>query len=266
MRVNEVRCKSILSESKLYGVDYSINPYTGCGHGCKYCYAVFMKRYTDHGEPWGEFVDVKVNAPDRLMEDLIKTEPGSVLLSSVTDAYQPLEEEYEITREVLEILQRADFPVSILTKNDLVLRDLEVLKEFSPEKISVGFTINFLDEKDRKNWEPGAPSIQDRLQALEKLHSEQIPAYLHVGPWFEGITDLEEILEETGEFIQELQIEDLNWRRKKPILKVVESNYPGLAERYKKISRDGSTYRERLEEKVKRIRNKFDVPVKLFLN
>ncbi|MFB6075601.1 MAG: radical SAM protein, partial [Candidatus Aenigmatarchaeota archaeon] len=188
MKINKMECKSILSESKLYNIKYSINPYTGCQHGCKYCYAVFMKKYTNHEEPWGNFVDVKINAPDKLKDELIKAEEGPILLSSVTDPYQPIEEKYGITQEILKILSKTGFPVSILTKSDLVLRDLDILKKFSPEKISVGFTINFTDDEDRKNWEPATSTIEDKTKALKKLHSERITTYVHVGPWFDGIT------------------------------------------------------------------------------
>lgn len=264
MEVNDVKCKSILSKSKLYGVDYSINPYTGCGHSCRYCYAVFMRRFTDHDEKWGKFVDVKVNAADKLREDLMKAEPGSVLLSSVTDAYQPLERKYELTREILEVLSGTEFPVTILTKSGLVLRDLDILKKFDHGNLSVGFTLNFLGERDREAWEPGAPPLDDRVKALKKLSSEGIPAYVHVGPYFEGITDLEGILERTEDYITEMQIENLNWRRKEEIMETVRKNYPELEERYEKISRNGSCTKK-LKEDVERLRGK-DVPVRLFMD
>lgn len=266
MEIREVRCKSILSKSGLYGVDYSINPYTGCQHGCRYCYAVYMKKYTDHGEPWGEFVDVKINAPEKMKEDLIKAEPGSVLLSSVTDPYQPLEKKYRITRKILQVLAKTGFSVTILTKNDLVLRDMDVLKKFDHGNISVGFTINFLSEKDRKIWEPLAPPIDDRIEALQELSSEGVPTYVHVGPYFEGITDLEEILEWTEDLIAELQVENLNWTRRKEVLRCVKQNYPELEERYREISRSQEGYKNHLKEKVRSLRRKTEIPVRLFLD
>jgi DNA repair photolyase len=266
MEVREITCKSVLSESRLYDVDYSINPYTGCQHGCRYCYAVYMKKYTDREEPWGEFVDVKVNVPEKLKEDLIKAEPGSVLLSSVTDPYQPAEKKYGITREILEILSETNFPVSILTKNDMVLRDMDVIKEFSPGKISIGFTVNFMDEEDRRIWEPAASPIQDRVDALEKLSSENIPTYAHVGPYLEGITDLEKILERIEKYIFEFQIENLNTNRRREIMKCISENYPELEERYRQILKDGSRYLRNLRNEVDSIKRKYDLPVNLFID
>ena len=92
MIVKEIQAKAILSVSKVY--DYVINPYTGCQHGCTYCYARFMKRFTGHKEPWGEFVDVKINAPYLLRVEINKKKKGSVWMSGVCDPYQPQEEKH----------------------------------------------------------------------------------------------------------------------------------------------------------------------------
>jgi len=125
MIVKEILCKSVLSKSGISSVDYAVNPYVGCQHGCVYCYARFMKRFTGHGEEWGEFVDVRVNAPQVLTRELSRTAKGVVLLSSVTDPYQPLEKKYELTRKCLQKLLMYQFPITILTKSTLVLRDLD---------------------------------------------------------------------------------------------------------------------------------------------
>ncbi|MFP4116468.1 MAG: radical SAM protein [Candidatus Aenigmatarchaeota archaeon] len=266
MKIEEVQCKSTLSNTKLYGLDYSVNPYTGCGHSCAYCYAVYMKKFTDHEEDWGSFVDVKVNAPEVLRKEVKKKDSGSVLLSSVTDAYQPLEERYGITRELLEILQENGFSVSILTKSDLVLRDLDVLKKFDHGRLSVGFTVNFTEEEDRKIWEPEASSIEERIEGLKKLHEEGIPTYVHVGPWLEGITDLEKILEKVEDYIYEFQVENLNKKRGEIVMKVIRENYPGLAEKYEHIMEDLSGHNKRLKEEAKTLRRKSSVPVKVYVD
>ncbi len=266
MEIQEVKCKSIMSESGIYGVDYAINPYTGCEHGCKYCYATFMKKYSGHSEPWGDFVDVKTNADRVLQNDLMDNDKGSVLLSSVTDPYQPIEEEYELTRKILERLSRTRFPVNILTKSDLVLRDLDILKNFSSERISVGFTINYLDDSDRKIWEPRASAIEDRLDALKKISDSEIDCYVHIGPYFEGITDLEAVSEKVEDYAQELQIESVNLENKsEKIMEVLENNYPSILEKYKIIMEDPSAYRNRLTRKVEEIRRRTDMDISLFL-
>ena len=105
MKIKEIHSKSILSPSKIY--DYVVNPYVGCQHACSYCYARFMKRFTGHKEPWGDFVDVKINAPDLLSKEIKKKRMGTVWVSGVCDPYQPLEAKYKLTRRCLEILARA---------------------------------------------------------------------------------------------------------------------------------------------------------------
>ncbi|MFC1787059.1 radical SAM protein [Halobacteriota archaeon] len=159
MIVKEVYAKTILSKSKVF--DYTINPYIGCEHDCTYCYARFMKRFTDHNEDWGEFVDIKINAAGLLRRELKKKQVGKVWISGVCDPYQPLEKKYELTRRCLEVLLKSGWPVTIQTKSPLVLRDLELLREF--DEIEVGLTITTADENIRKIFEPKAPPIKQRI-------------------------------------------------------------------------------------------------------
>src|SRR3989304_2124443 len=137
--IREIQAKSILTKSGIPGVDYCINPYVGCSHGCRYCYATFMKRYTGHTEPWGGFVDVKITAPEILQRQLKRARNGRGMISSVTDAYQHIESKYKPTRQCLEILLQNQSPVDILTKSPLVLRDMDIIKKF--KDIEVGITI-----------------------------------------------------------------------------------------------------------------------------
>lgn len=178
--VREVRAKSILSRSGIDGISYTVNPYTGCAHACRYCYATFMKRFTGHGEPWGEFVDIKINAPDLLARQLPRAAHGNVILSSVTDPYQPAEARYGLTRACLEVLSKQSFPVRILTKSPLVLRDIDLIKTFAD--MEVGITITTEDDTVRQLFEPHAPPIAERLRALRELHEQGIRTYAFVGP------------------------------------------------------------------------------------
>ena len=174
MKISEVFCKSILVPSRIYGVDYALNPYTGCQHNCAYCYAVFMKKFSNHTQPWGDFVDVKINAPTVLKKQLKQKNQGRVLVSSVTDAYQPVEKQYEVTRRCLERFQNSPWIVSILTKSSLVVRDIDVLKRLNCE---VGFTFTTFDESIKPVFEQGSSSIEDRLTALKTIHDAHIPTY-----------------------------------------------------------------------------------------
>ena len=153
--IREIKAKSILTKSGIPGVDYCVNPYVGCSHGCRYCYATFMKRYTGHTEPWGGFVDVKINAPEILQRQLKRARNGRVMISSVTDAYQQIESKYKLTRQCLEILLQNQSPVDILTKSPLVLRDMDIIKKF--KDIEVGITITTNDEEISRVFEANAP-------------------------------------------------------------------------------------------------------------
>ena len=178
--IKEINAKSILTQSGIPGADYCINPYTGCAHGCLYCYASFMKRFTNHTEPWGTFVDVKINAPYILRKQLRRIRKGPVIISSVTDAYQPIESQYKITRKCLEELLPYEFSVDILTKSPLVARDIDLIKQF--KSIDVGITITTDDERIKKIFEPKAPSIESRIETLRKLHRGGVRTYAFIGP------------------------------------------------------------------------------------
>jgi len=178
MKIKEIKAKNILSKSKVY--DWTINPYVGCQHGCIYCYAKFMKRFSGHKENWGEFVDVKINAPELLNQEIKKKKKGRVWISGVCDPYQPVEKKYELTKKCLEILQKNNWPVVIQTKSPLVLRDLELLKKF--QEIEVGFTITTDDEEIRKIFELRTVPINERIETLDKLHQEGIKTFVMIAP------------------------------------------------------------------------------------
>lgn len=128
MIVREIFTKSILSKSQIQ--DYAINPYVGCSHACRYCYAAFMRRFTGHKEKWGEFVDIKVNAPDLLAREIKKKRLGRVWVSGVCDPYQSVEKRYKLTARYLKILLENQWPVTIQTKSSLVLRDIDIFEKF----------------------------------------------------------------------------------------------------------------------------------------
>ncbi len=139
-----------------------------------------MKKYTGHLEPWGEFVDVKVNAPLLLSRQLSRAQHGTVILSSVTDPYQQIEAKYELTRACLTALAEHDLPAEVLTKSPLVQRDIDILARCGD--IEVGLTITTDNDKIRRIFEPGAPAIESRVRALETLHRAGIRTYAFVGP------------------------------------------------------------------------------------
>ena len=180
MVVQEILVKSALTRSRIPSVTYCLNPYLGCQHGCRYCYAEFMRKFTPHQEPWGQFVDAKINIAEVLVKEVRRTKKADVSISTVTDPYQPLEKKYGLTRACLKILLEHQFPISILTKSPLVLRDLDLLKCF-PD-CEVGLTITTNDDQIRQIFEPHAPAIHTRLEMLRRLKAAGIRTYAFIGP------------------------------------------------------------------------------------
>jgi DNA repair photolyase len=190
MYIKEIQSKAILSKSKIF--PYVINPYVGCQHNCTYCYARFMKRFTGHREPWGQFVDVKVNAVELLEKEILKKKPGRVWISGVCDPYQPLERKYQLTRGCLQILAEHHWQVTVQTRSPLVLRDIDILK--TGENFEVGLSITTADDSIRYKFEPSTPPITERLHTLDELHKAGIRTFAMLAPLLPGSEDLPDLL------------------------------------------------------------------------
>lgn len=181
--VREIEAKSILNASKIY--DYCVNPYTGCQVGCAYCYAaLFMRRYSGHSEPWGDFVDAKVNAPSLLARQIVKAKRGTIWFASVCDPYQPLEERYALTRRSLEVLAGREFPVVIQTKSARVRRDLDVIRRIPG--VEVGFSAASDDETIIRAFERMSSPVGERIEVLKEFKAAGIPTYAFAGPLLPG--------------------------------------------------------------------------------
>jgi len=188
LRVREVECASALQKTRLEGIDYALNPYLGCTHACTYCYSPHIIR---EKRTWGKFLDVRINMPHILARELKRMPRGTVGVGTVTDPYQPAEGRYRITRYCLELLRRHSFPVSIQTKSDLVVRDLDILGDMEAE---VGFTITALDRRTAALYQPGAPSPDRVLDALQRVSGAGVATYVFIGPILPGVST-EELLE-----------------------------------------------------------------------
>ena len=193
LEVREVRCNKLVHEMTYRGsTGYTANLYKGSTHGCVYCYAPSL---THDERPWGAYVDVKVNAPHVIERELRVLERGEVFLSSASDPYQPVEAKYRITRRCLESLAKNKFPVSVLTRSPLVLRDLDVLKRF--DWVKVGMSITTVPVR---KFEPGVSPLRRRLDTLRRLSSEGIRTWVSLAPVIPGImmVDLDDLFEELG--------------------------------------------------------------------
>ncbi len=249
--IKEIKVKTALSPSQLPGLDYALNPYRGCAHACVYCYAPSVIRW-DKGK-WGELVEVKVNLPRILSKELRTKKKGVMGLGTVTDAYQPAEKKYEITRRCLELLLMHDFPVCIQTKSSLVLRDMDLLKQFS--NIEVGVTLTALNDGVRAKMEPGASSVEERLRVLSELSKNGISTWIFLGPVMPYITDIEALVDAIAELkpkyvlVDKLRLKEGVWER---VRKFVQGFKPELMPDYERIFLKGGDYYSGVFERVLR--------------
>jgi DNA repair photolyase len=209
--VCEIEVKTGLVRSRVPGVDYVINPYLGCGHGCLYCYAVFMRKYSRYhaNARWGSFVECKANIVELLRRELSRRKKrGSVLLSSVCDPYQPVEGQSRLTRGCLEVLREHNWEVEILTRSPLVVRDLETLTTMP--QVSVGFSIGTDNELVRGVLEPGAPPILSRVEALKELHNAGIATWVFIAPMLP--MDPRKLHEMVAPHVDSVLLDTLNYR------------------------------------------------------
>lgn len=234
--VNIIETKNIMTKSSLPVGGYSVNPYVGCPHACKYCYASFMKRFTGHTEKWGTFVDVKywpeIKNPQKYAGKL-------AVIGSVTDGYNPLEEKYGRTRELLSQLRHSGAKIMICTKSDLVLRDLDILT--SMDDVTVSWSINTLDENFKNDMDE-AVSIERRLATMKQVYDAGIRTVCFVSPIFPGITDVPAIIERSKNQCDFVWLENLNLRGdyKAFILEYIKDRYPKLIPLYDEIYRKGN--------------------------
>jgi DNA repair photolyase len=198
-----------------------------------------MTRFSKTPAAWGQFCDVKVNAVDVLRRQLPKMKKGLVSLSTVTDPYQAPERKYGLTRAILIDLAASEFPVSILTKSDLVLRDLDVLKRFDPGSCDVGFSMATYDEAIRRHFEPGAPSVQKRIDALNRLHRSGIRTWIFITPILPYFTEntLLDLLDSVRHSVDSILVDRLNikcgnWQT---IGRVLSTDFPSLVPKWKQV-------------------------------
>jgi len=222
IKIFKIKAKSIFTRTKIPGAKWVINQYVGCAHSCLYCYAKFMCQWKpeSYGK-WGSWVEVKINAPELVKEKYVD---GWVYMSSVSDPYQPIEKELKLTRKVLENLDKR-IKLSILTKSDLVLRDIDVFKKF--KNIEVGLTINSFDGALKKIFEPFSPPNEKRIKALKILKDNKITTYTFISPIIPGLIDLKEIIKKTKNFSDFYWLEFINLKLAgEEFVEVLKENFP----------------------------------------
>jgi len=266
MKIKEIKAKSIIVKSNLPDGDFVINPYVGCTHGCKYCYARFMKRFTGHTEPWGSFVDIKINAPDLIPKDTNRYKGKSITISSVTDPYQPIEEKYKLTRKIIERLIPLQPRLDLITKSDLVVRDIDLFKQFKNCTVTLSFSVT--GDKLRKQIELLSSTTEQKINALKELNNAKIPTALFISPIFPQITDWEKIINKTNSFVDKYWFENLNLYPsiKREIYRFLRKNKTELVEKYQKIYSKNSNYWNIEENKIKEFCKKNKVSYKIYFH
>ena len=194
-QVTEVFPKSIINviKSPDLMMDYSMNPYQGCEHGCSYCFARPTHEFWGYsaGIDFERKLMVKKNAPQLLEKTFQKKSyvPKTIMLSGNTDCYQPIEKQFEITRKLLQVCLDYRHPVSIITKNALILRDLDILEKMTEKNlISVSMSIPTLNEDLRRVMEPRTSTARNKLKAIEVLSEKKIPVNVMIAPVIPGLT------------------------------------------------------------------------------
>ena len=241
--------KGVVTKTDLPVCDYAANPYVGCTHACRYCYASFMKRFTGHPEPWGTFLDVKQWPKIR---DPSKYDGKEIFIGSVTDPYLPQEAEHGRTRVLLEQLQGSGARISIATKSDLILRDLDLIASFPDARVS--WSINTLDETFRADMDK-AVSVERRLEAMRRFHEAGVRTTCFISPIFPGITDPKEIILRAKDICNLVWLENLNLRGsfKADIMTYISETRPDLVPLYDHIyNRRDLGYWEDLDAEMKR--------------
>ena len=252
--IRNIETKNVMTKSNLPVGGYSVNPYVGCTHACKYCYASFMKRFTGHSEEWGTFLDVKEWG---VIKNPQKYKGQRVVIGSVTDGYNPQEEEFENTRKLLFQLKDSGAEILICTKSDLVVRDIDLLKDMG--HVTVSWSVNTLDEAFKDDMDK-AVSIERRIRAMKEVYDAGIRTVCFVSPVFPGITDFEAIFERVKDQCDLFWLENLNLRGgfKKDIMDYIAGKHPELVPLYDKIyNKKDRSYFEMLEKKAADMADKY---------
>ena len=226
MKVNPCANRSVLEPCTLEGRNYQVDPYIGCGHYCYYCY-VLNQAETD----WTKEVWYHENLAGRLEEAIRDIDPQSIYMGWLTDPYQPCESEYHQTRQVLELLQKKGFSAGILTKSDLILRDMDLLQKMDQASVSV--SVAFKDNAVRQLFEADTMDTEVRIEALRRFKAVGIRTAALLCPVIPYITEVRRLIDMLAPHTDKIWIyglsildpSEVNWQHVKRILK---TNFPDI--------------------------------------
>jgi DNA repair photolyase len=259
----EEPCRNALNRVRGMPFAWSLNPYMGCAHRCTFCYVRAFEARADR--PWddryGASIRVKTNVAEVLRRELARAswEREAVAIGAATDPYQPAEGRYRLTRSCIEALAAAETPFSLITRNPLVVRDVEALSEAAKRaRVSVTFSIPTLDTEIWRRTEPGTAPPRQRLRALSRLVEAGIDARVAMAPVLPGLSDRAELLAEvvrnaraagaTGIWVSLLHLRP---GTREHFLAALERDWPELLPRYEQLYRRGAYLRRDETEPVR---------------
>ncbi len=226
--------RPVLQPCALEGYSFQLDPYIGCEHHCYYCYAL-NKAETD----WAKEIQIHQDIRAQLSNEISSIDTQPIYIGWNSDAYQPSEADYQQTRQALELLAERRFPVCVLTKSDLVVRDMDLFKRMSGS--SVGISLAFQNDHDRELFEANTQANRERLEALKTLHQEGIKTYTLICPVMPFITDVGELISLVAPYSDTIWIyalsldryENRNWKN---IRQILQEHYPEMLKKYEEIA------------------------------
>lgn len=240
-QILHIRSERALSPTGIEIADYTINPYRGCTFGCRYCYVRLNQSARRNPRPYGSYVEIKDNILDLLRKQLTLQPVDNVLIGAVTDPYQPVEHNYRLTRQLLALFVERGIACTILTKSDMILRDIDLLKQLP--KVTICFTLN--DPVIISRMEQDTPPLEDRIKAIAELNHHGIYTYAHIGPYFPSITRYSCFLPILKHHCHRINFESLNFKMiqdSQSFLELIRSIDPALTEQYRKMKEDQPYY------------------------
>lgn len=241
IQYNEVNISRILNPTSIDLGEYVINPYKGCAFACLYCYVRSNKVTSKEKRAWGTYVDVRLNAPERLEKEILLRKPKCVLLGSTTDCFQPIEEKYGLTKKILEILNTRKVFYSILTRSPLITEYVSLLNKGFCRRIY--FTINNLPLALKAVLEPKSPSYETRFKAIGHLLENDIPVIPYFSPFLPWISDGKEMFAKFSQ-ARSIEFEGLNFNLANidQVMEAIYSVYPELKSKYETLRADKHFY------------------------
>ncbi|MFH1782444.1 MAG: radical SAM protein [Candidatus Omnitrophota bacterium] len=240
-KINTVKISRILNPTSIDLGEYVINPYMGCEYSCLYCYVRHNKVISKKKDPWGTYVDIRINSPKLLEKEILLKKPKCVLLGSTTECFQDVEKNYKITKQVLEILNRYGVYYNILTRSPYIKEYIDLLSKGFCKRIY--FTINNITSSLKNKLEPKSPNFTERIQAINELLHKNINVTPYFSPILPWVSDLKGIFSKFPR-ASAVEFEGLNFRvgNIDKIIDSISSIYPELKEKYIRLLKDRDYY------------------------